>query len=209
MKRAHKIIAATILAAIGPAMTLTGCEPAEFAVDDAIAQWKGREATVWTYDNNSGQTTASITGNSVYPFRNTTSDVHDGDSTKKGSVMSISVGNNIVDIVGSSTLICETGVALIPRENIDIAVTSTDPATPWLNVLKRRFSDLFTGQERLAVIKTQNDVPVAAFTGDSVVMNAGNSDIPNSTWFKIQDNGKSRYCFAYRVNYMAIDAAML
>lgn len=209
MKRTHKIAAAIVLAVIGPAMTLTGCEPAEFAVDDAIAQWKGREATVWTYDNNSGQTTASVTGKSIYPFRNTTFDTYEGDSTSKGAVMSVSVGNNVVDIVGSSTLICETSITMIPREEIDIAATSTEAAIPWLNVLKRRATDLFDGQSRLVVIKTQNDVPVAAFTGDSVTMASGNDEIPNSTWFKVQDNSASRYCFAYRVNYMNVDTAIL
>lgn len=207
MKNLKRVIVAATAAVL--ALTLTGCEAAEFAVDDAVAQWKGREATVATYDNNSGQTTATVTGKSIYPFRNTAFDTTDGESTKAGSVMSVSVGNNVVDIVGSSTVICEVGITTIPREEIDVAASSAEPAVPWLNILKRNVSNLFTGQSRLVVIKTQNDVPVAAFTGDSVTMVSGNEEIPNSTWFKIQDNGASRYCFVYRVNYMVVDTAIL
>ena len=76
----------------GPVLPSTG-------PDDAVAQWKGRQATVYTYDNNSGQTTATVTGDAIYPFRNTAFDTSDGESTKAGSVMSVSVGNNVVDIV--------------------------------------------------------------------------------------------------------------
>lgn len=205
----RRITMALAAIALSTGTTLTGCEPAEFAVDDAVAQWKGRQATVYTYDNNSGQTTATVTGEAIYPFRNTAFDTSDGESTKAGSVMSVSVGNNVVDIVGSSTVICDDRVAMIPRADIDVAASSAEPAVPWLNILKRNVSNLFVGQSRLAVIKTQNDVPVAAFTGDSVTMVSGNSDIPNSTWFKIQDGDVSGYCFVYRVNYMVIDTAIL
>lgn len=199
-------------AAVGIALPMTamsGCEPAEFAIDDAVAQWQGRQATVQTFDNNSGQTTMKVTGEAVYPFRNEKFDTSNGESTDKGSVISVSVGNNIVDLVGSSTMICDADIVMIPREDIDVSATSTDSAVPWLNVLKRRVSDLFDGQSRLAVIKTQNDVPIAAFTADSVVMVSGNSEIPNSTWFKVQDGGKSMYCLVYRVNYAVIDTAIL
>lgn len=192
-----------------PMSAMAGCEPAEFAVDDAVAQWKGRQATVQTFDNNSGQTTAKITGEAVYPFRNEKFDTVNGDNVDKGSVISVSVGNNVVDIVGSSTMICDADIAMIPRADIDVAASSTDSAVPWLNILKRRVSDLFTGQDRLVVIKTQNDVPVAAFTADSVTMVSGNEEIPNSTWFKVQDNSESMYCLVYRVNYMVIDSAIL
>lgn len=205
-----KSLIAAILA-IAAAVTLSGCEGAEFTVDDVRAQWAGREATVQTFDNNSGQTTASIRGKSVYPFRNTKFDVAtaDGSDTKKGSVVSVSVGNNVVDLVGSSTIVCEDGVRMIDRRDIDIAVNDAEPAIPWLNLLKRNVSDVFTGQPRLAVVKTQNDVPVAAFTADSVTMVSGNEDIPNSTWFKVQDGGESFYCWVYRVNYLVIDTALL
>lgn len=202
---------AGVALSIGLPMTaMAGCESAEFAIDDAKAQWEGRQATVQTFDNNTGQTTAKITGDAVYPFRNEKFDTltKDGD-TNKGSVISVSVGNNVVDIVGSSTMICDADITMIPREDIDVAASSTDAAIPWLNVLKRRVSDLFTGQDRLVVIKTQNDVPVAAFTADSVSMVSGNEEIPNSTWFKVQDNSKSMYCLVYRVNYMVIDSAIL
>lgn len=203
-------IAGGMLAIALPMTSMAGCEPAEFAVDDAVARWKGREATVQTFDNNTGQTTAKITGTAVFPFRNEKFDTITQDGgTDKGSVISVSVGNNIVDIVGSSTMICDADITMIPRADIDIAASSTDSAIPWLNVLKRRVSDLFTGQERLVVIKTQNDVPVAAFTADSVSMVSGNDEIPNSTWFKIQDNSKSMYCLVYRVNYMVVDSAIL
>lgn len=207
MKNLKRIVVAATAAVL--ALSLSGCEAAEFAVDDAVAQWKGREATLYTFDNNTGQTTAKVTGKAIYPFRNTAFDTTEGDSTKAGSVVSVSVGKNVVDLVGSSAVICEEGMQQIPRNEIDVAATSTDSAVPWLNVLQRNVSNMFTGQDRLAVIKTQNDVPVMAFTGDSVTMVSGNGDIPNSTWFKIQDDGKSMYCWVYRVNYMVLDTAIL
>jgi Domain of unknown function (DUF5052) len=209
MRKWRYVVGALIAGIVLSGAAATGCEPAEFAVDDAVAQWEGREATLYTYDNNSGQTTATVTGKAIYPFRNTAFDTSDGESTKAGSVMSVSVGDNVVDIVGSSTVICDDRVVMVPRDQIDVAASSTDSAIPWLNILKRNVSNLFVGQSRLAVIKTQNDVPVAAFTGDSVTMVSGNADIPNSTWFKIQDGGVSGYCFVYRVNYIVVDTAIL
>lgn len=208
-RRTMNRIAGAVLSIGVPMSALAGCEPAEFAIDDAVAQWEGRQATVQTFDNNTGQTTAKITGEAVYPFRNENFDTVSGENTEKGSVISVSVGNNVVDIVGSSTMICDADITMIPREDIDVAANSTDSAIPWLNILKRRVSDLFDGQERLVVIKTQNDVPVAAFTADSVTMVSGNSEIPNSTWFKVQDDSKSMYCLVYRVNYMVVDSAIL
>lgn len=210
MKRKNvQRIAGAMLGIALPMTALSGCEPAEFAIDDAKAQWEGRQATVQTFDNNTGQTTMKVTGSAVYPFRNEKFDTVSGDTVDKGSVISVSVGNNVVDIVGSSTMICDVDIVMIPRADIDVAASSTDSAIPWLNVLKRRVSDLFAGQDRLVVIKTQNDVPVAAFTADSVTMVSGNEEIPNSTWFKVQDGGASMYCLVYRVNYAVIDSAIL
>lgn len=208
--RPRRLTMAILAVVVTPLTALSGCEPAEFAVDDVVAQWEGRESTIWTYDNNSGQTTATITGKSIYPYRNKNFDEINGENTEKGSVVSVSVGNHVVDIVGSSTLICGDGVPLIPRHEIDEARgSSTDPAMPWLNILKRRTSDLFEGQPRVAIIKTQNDIPVAAFTGQSVTMVSGNAEIKNSTWFKVHDGGESHYCFASRVNYTVMDTALL
>lgn len=204
-KRAIAVATAAVLA-----ISLSGCEAAEFAVDDVKARWQGREATLYTYDNNSGKTTAVVTGKAIYPFHNAAFDTSDAEgNTEKGAWVSVSVGNNVVDLVGSSAMICDEDVNLIPREEIDVAATSTDSAVPWLNVLKRNVSNLFTGQNRLVVVKTQNDVPVAAFTGDSVTQVSGNKEIKNTTWFKIQDGDVSSYCWVYRVNAMVIDTAIL
>lgn len=204
-------IAGAMLAIALPMTSMAGCEPAEFAIDDVKARWQGREATLYTYDNNSGQTTAKITGKAIYPFHNAKFDTSDMEgNVDKGAWVSVSVGKNIVDLVGSSAMICDDEVTLIPRKEIDaVAGSSEDSAIPWLNVLERNVSDLFTGQDRVAVIKTQNDVPVAAFTADSVTMVSGNKEIKNSTWFKIQDDGVSSYCWVYRVNAGVYDTAIL
>lgn len=210
MRLARRHLTALAAVVITPLVALTGCEPAEFSIDDAKARWQGREATLYTYDNNSGQTTAVITGKSVYPFHNPKYDTHDTEgNTEKGSVVSVSIGNDVVDLVGSSAVICDTGVQFIPREELEVAATSADPATPWLNVLRRNVQDTFTGRSRLVVIKTQNDVPVAAFTADSVTDVSGNEDIKNSTWYKIQDGDVSSYCWVYRVNYMSVPTTLL
>ena len=212
MKRKNmQRIAGAILGIALPMTAMTGCEPAEFAIDDVKARWQGREATLYTYDNNSGQTTTKITGKAIYPFRNEAFDTTDAEgNTEKGAWVSVSVGDNVVDLVGSSAMFCDDEVVLIPRVEID-AVTgaSADAAIPWLNILKRNVSNLFTGQERVAVIKTQNDVPVAAFTADSVTMVSGNEEIKNTTWFKIQDGGKSSYCWVSRVNAGVYDVDLL
>jgi hypothetical protein len=191
-------------------LALAGCEGAEFAVDDVKARWQGREATLYTYDNNSGHTTTKVTGKAIYPFHNSAFDTSDSEgNTEKGAWVSVSVGKNVVDIVGSSALICDDGVEMVPRTEVDIVAHSDDPAIPWLNVLKRNVSNAFTGQDRVVVIKTQNDVPVAVFTADSVTMVSGNEEIKNTTWFKVQDGGVSSYCWAYRVNAAVIDTAIL
>jgi hypothetical protein len=206
----RRIVTALAAVVIAPLTAAAGCESAEFSIDDAKARWQGRQATLYTFDNNSGQTTAVISGTAVYPFHNPKYDTSDdAGNTEKGAVVSVSVGNEVVDLVGSSAMICDDGVNLIPREQIDIAATSTESAVPWLNVLQRNVQDSFTGRSRLVVIKTQNDVPVAAFTADSVTDISGNDEIKNSTWYKIQDDGVSSYCWVYRVNYMSVPTALL
>lgn len=208
--RGRRITMALAAIVVAPLTALAGCEAAEFSVDDAKARWQGREATLYTYDNNSGQTTAVISGKSVYPFHNDRYDTSDTEgNTEKGAWVSVSVGKDVVDLVGSSALICDDGVNLIPREYIDVAANSTDPGVPWLNVLHRDARAAFTGTSRLIVIKTQNDVPVAAFTADSVSDISGNDEIKNTTWFKIQDGGVSSYCWAYRVNVMSVPTRLL
>jgi hypothetical protein len=195
---------------IAPLTALSGCEGAEFSVDDAKARWQGREATLYTYDNNTGQTTTVITGKSIYPFHNPEHDTSTDDgSTEKGAVVSVSVGKHVVDLVGSSAMICDTGVTMLDRADIEIAATSTEPGVPWLNVLQTRARGMFTGRDMLVVIKTQNDVPVAAFTADSVTMISGNSEIKNTTWFKVQDGDVSAYCWVYRTNYLSTPTALI
>jgi hypothetical protein len=206
-RRATMALAALVVA---PLTAFSGCEAAEFSVDDAKARWQGREATLYTYDNNTGQTTTAITGEAVYPFHNTKYDTSaDDGATEKGAVVSVSIGKDVVDLVGSSALICDAGVTMLPRADIDLAATSTDSAVPWLNVLQRNVEDAFAGRSRLVVIKTQNDVPVAAFTADSVSDISGNDEIKNTTWFKVQDGGKSAYCWAYRVNYISMPTTLI
>lgn len=206
-RRATVALAALIIA---PLTALSGCESAEFSIDDAKARWQGREATLFTYDNNSGNTTAVITGKSVYPLHDTRHDTADDQgNTEKGAWVSVSVGDELVDLVGSSAMICDAGVELIDRADIEVAVTSTEPGVPWVNVLQRNVQDAFTGRSRLVVVKTQNDVPVAAFTADSVSVVSGNDEIKNSTWFKIQDDDVSSYCWVYRVNVMSVPTALL
>lgn len=195
---------------IAPLTAFSGCEAAEFSIDDAKARWQGREATLYTYDNNSGNTTAVIAGKAIYPFHDTKHDTSDTEgNTEKGAWVSVSVGKEVVDLVGSSAMICDDGVELIDRDEIEIAVTSTEPGVPWVNVLQRNVEDAFTGRSRLVVVKTQNDVPVAAFTADSVSVVSGNDEIKNSTWFKVQDGGASSYCWVYRVNVMSVPTALL
>lgn len=206
-RRAVMALAAIVVA---PLTALSGCEPAEFAIDDAKARWEGREATLYTYDNNSGNTTAVISGKAVYPFHDTRHDTSDDEgNTEKGAWVSVSVGQEVVDLVGSSAMICDDGVQLIDRAEIDIAIESTEPGVPWVNVLQRNVEDAFTGRSRLVVVKTQNDVPVAAFTADSVSVLSGNDEIKNSTWFKVQDGKESAYCWVYRVNVMSVPKALL
>lgn len=208
--RARRITMALAALVIAPLTALSGCEGAEFSVDDAKARWAGREATLYTYDNNTGQTTTAITGKAVYPFHNEKYDTSaDDGATEKGAVVSVSIGNHVVDLVGSSALICDAGVEMLPRADIDVAATSTESAVPWLNVLQTRVGDAFTGRSRLVVIKTQNDVPVAAFTADSVTDVSGNEEIKNTTWFKVQDGSVSAYCWAYRVNYISMPTALI
>lgn len=208
--RTRRAAAAIVAVVVAPLTALAGCEAAEFSIDDAKARWQGREATLYTYDNNSGNTTAVISGKSIYPFHDPKHDTSDTEgNTEKGAWVSVSVGKEVVDLVGSSAMICDDGVEMIDREDIEIAITSTEPGVPWVNILQRNVEDAFTGRSRLVVVKTQNDVPVAAFTADSISTVSGNTEIKNSTWFKVQDGDVSSYCWVYRVNAMVVPTALV
>lgn len=85
-----------------------------------------------------------------------------------------------------------------------IQVNDTDSSIPFLSRLKNEFKNDFTGQNMTVLVRSQQGIPIAVFTGDNVsTFQAEN--IPNSTALLIDD----KRVFLYWVDFSIYDTSLL
>ena len=169
-------------------------------------EFQGLEATIQTFDAQ-GQVIDNVKGNSISVETDNRFDIKgsDGSVTKDSSVLNIQVGGKQMYHVGSSLVMQEQGTTnILNNTNARAEVNDTDSSVPFLSRLKNEFKNDFTGQNMTVLVRSQQGIPIAVFTGDNVsTFQAEN--IPNSTALLIDD----KRVFLYRVDFSIYDTSLL
>ena len=169
-------------------------------------EFQGLEAIIQTFDAQ-GQVIDNVKGNSISVETDNRFDIKgsDGSVTKESSVLNIQVGGKQMYHVGSSLVMQEQGTTnILNNINARAEVNDTDSSVPFLSRLKNEFKNDFTGQNMTVLVRPQQGIPIAVFTGDNVsTFQAEN--IPNSTALLIDD----KRVFLYRVDFSIYDTSLL
>lgn len=185
--------------------TMTGCNFFTNEFGQMMSAFKGREAIIQTYDEESN-IIDQIVGKSIDIGANDSFSTKDseGTTTQKSTVLSITVGGKNVTHVGSSLILYEKKLTNVFEEYAKtVDIKNTDRSTPFLNRMVNNMKNLTTGQEYVVLIRSQSGKPLATFVGDDVSYFA--TDIDKSTGFIID----GQYLFVYRCDYSIIPLSLL
>lgn len=185
-------------------ITLSSCALFGAAVDDLNRALSGMPATMSTY-NQFGEPIDIVHGKSFDVRRDENFDTNDadGNSNKDSSVLKISLGDSVINHVGSTMILAEDGLIKVSDAPSQVELENSEDGRPWLNFLYHDARNLWKGKSRTIMIRSQNGTPIAVFAGDKV--ETFNPDIPKTTWFRI--DGKN--LFVYRADYTVYDTALL
>lgn len=188
-------------------LALSSCASFSMTGEEITRAFKGTEATFRTYDKNGG-VMDSVVGTSVRVTRDETFDSVNGESTDKGDVILVQVGSHEIRHVGSTATLIDNGIPLaVPAEN-GMDVESSEEATPFLQKLLAQHDNLWKGSAKTVLVRTQDDIPVAVFSGAEVEL--FKPDIPKATAIRVTGtDGKARYALIYRSNLTIYDTALI
>ncbi|MDM7552953.1 DUF5052 family protein [Levilactobacillus brevis] len=182
---------------VGLTVTLSGCQMIDNFTSNFRQQTYGLPMTVQTYDA-SAQKIDDIHGKSLSIARDTKFDQtnSDGETTKKSSVLDLTLGGQQITHVGSSLIAYQDGLTNVldkypKREKI----TNNDASVPFMNRFVNRYQNAFSGASKVILIRSQLGQPLATFAGNTVSYQS--TKVPNSTALLI--NGKR--LFVYRCDY--------
>jgi hypothetical protein len=198
-----KIIFNTMLVLL--IIVLSGCNLFNHEIGKMKEALKGREAIIQTYDEESNVIDRiegkSISIGSEDKFAQKDSE---GNTTKKSSVLSLTVGGESVLHVGSSLILHETGMTNVFEEYAkSVDVQNMDRSIPFVNRMINDMKNITTGKSKVILIRSQSGKPLATFVGDNVSYFA--TDIDKSTGILID----GKYLFIYRCDYTIYDADLL
>lgn len=198
-----RIIHLFILGAI--MLVLSGCNFFAWGVGNLKEQFKGREITIQTYDENS-QLIDQIKGKSISIKADdefALKDI-DGKTVEKSSVLNITVSGKQMLHVGSSLIAYEDGLTNILNEYTKtVDFQSFDRSVPFVNRMINDMKNFTTGKDQVILIRSQSGQPLATFVGNDVSYFA--TDIDKSTGLLID----GKYLFIYRCDYTIYDSALL
>lgn len=198
---------ATIALAVAACVTLSGCAGLSWTADELNRAFQGSDATFRTYDK-TGNVMDNISGPSIRVTRDSTFDETTSDSTKKGSVVMVQVGKSEIRHVGSTATLIQEGIDVVVPAQQGIVVESTEEATPFLEKIIAQHQNLWKGSAKTVLVRTQDDVPVAVFSGAEVEL--FKPDVPNATAIRVTGtDGKTRMALVYRSNLTIYDTALL
>ncbi len=200
MKRILHIVLLGVLLVV-----LSGCNIFSWGVGNLKEQFKGREITIQTYDEDS-QLIDQIKGKSIsikadddFALKDT-----DGKTVEKSSVLNITVGGKQMLHVGSSLIAYEEGLTNIFDEySKTVELNNFDRSVPFVNRMVNDMKNLTTGKDQIILIRSQSGQPLATFAGNDVSYFA--TEIDKSTGLLIDD----KYLFIYRCDYTIYDTALL
>lgn len=186
-------------------VTLSGCALLGGLSDAFNRAWQGVPALMQTYTSD-GVLIDSVHGASFQVVRDSKFDTTDseGKSGRDSSVLSISLGDDMVHHVGSTLILAQDGLQNI-MESTDtrVTLTNSEPGTPWLNRFFDSHQNLWAGRAKTVMIRSQFGTPIAVYTGHEVELYP--TDIPKATWFRVD----GKYLLVYRADYTVYDTALL
>lgn len=200
MKKLGSIVALGLVTCV-----LSGCASLSAFGESFNRSWNGVSASLRTY-NEQGQVIDEVHGTSLHVERNRDFDTTDsaGTSNNDSRVLSISIGSHNMSHVGSSMVIAQDGlVDIMDETNARVDFRNSEPGTPWLNHLVEKHKNLWQGSSKTIMIRSQDGSPIAVYAGSEVEIYP--TDIPSSTWFRIDD----KYLFVYRADITTYDTALL
>lgn len=203
MRTFKKSIVLVITAAL--LVSLTGCNFLSNEFGKLKSAFKGREAVIRTYDEESN-IIDRVEGKSIDIGANRSFEINDseGNTVEKSGVISLTVGGKTMMHVGSSLILAEKGLVDVFDEYAKTTnVTNFDRSTPIINRMVNSMKNLTTGQKLMILIRSQSGKPLATYVGKSVSYFA--TDIDKSTGFIID----GKYLFVYRCDYTVYDLSLL
>ncbi|MBP1309019.1 hypothetical protein JOD82_002039 [Paenibacillus sp. 1182] len=203
VSRVKKICIFMVLVAL--IALIAGCNIFSHSFSNLKSAWKGREAVIQTYDEESNIIDRvegkSIDIGSEDMFSTTDSE---GNTTEKSGVISFTVGGKSMMHVGSSLIMREKGIVDVFDEySKTMEFKNQDRSTPFINRMVNSVKNLTTGKQFLILIRSQTGKPLATFVGNDVSYFP--TDVDKSTMFLI--DGKA--LFIYRCDYTVFDLSLL
>ena len=187
------------------ALLLSGCNLLEQSFSDIKSAFKGREAVIQTYDEESN-IIDRVTGKSIdiSPENKFAISDSEGKTVEKSAVINLTVGGKSMLHVGSSLIMREQGLVDVFDEYAKtVDITSHDRSVPFVNRMVNEMKNLTTGQRFLIMIRSQTGKPLATFVGNDV--SYFSTKIDKSTMFRIDNKA----LFVYRCDYTIIDLSLL
>ena len=199
----RKIIKGSLVV-IASTLLLSGCNLFQNQWGEMMSNWNGRNVTIRTYDADAEQID-SITGKGVKNKQKKKFDVFSGNETnEKGSVLSITVGRQVIHHVGSSLVANESGLEPLDIDYGKISISSEAAGVPYLSHIQAELANKYQGRKKIIMVRSQTGKPLAIYGGDRVSIFAP-KDIKNATVLQID----GKYLFLYRTDYTIYDAKLL
>lgn len=202
-KKKRSLLGVMVLSFV--AITLTGCAYMGYWGEQVNQALDGVAATYKTYAQD-GTKIDEIKGQSFMISRDGRFDSVDseGYSNNDSQVLQISLGDSTISHVGSTMILEEIGLEDV-QEQIDteLFIENMDSGVPFLNKMRENHQNLWSGKSKTLLIRSQDGLPVATYTGDNVEIYA--TDVPKTTWFQVD----GKMLFVYRADYTIIDNDLL
>jgi len=177
----------------------------QMAIEDLARALKGVPATMTTYAFD-GTPLDRVKGDAFRPSRDNRFDTTDaeGNTTSRGSVIMVSLGNSHISHVGSTLIIEQKGIERLTDAGTRIDIENHERGRPWLNDLVEYWRNkTIGGKSKIIFIRSQNSTPLAVYAGNKVEITS--TDVPNSTLIRID----GKYLFVYRCEYTIYDTDLL
>jgi hypothetical protein len=184
---------------------LSGCNLLGQGLSDIRSAFKGREAVIQTYDEES-HIIDRIAGKSIdiAPENKFAISDSDGNTVEKSAVVNLTIGGKSMLHVGSTLIMYEQGLVDVFDEYAKtVDVMNMDRSTPFVSRMVNKMHNLTDGKKYLILIRSQTGKPLATFVGNSVSYFA--TKIDKSTMFYV--DGKS--LFVYRADYTILELSLL
>lgn len=186
--------------------TLSSCASISMTAEELGRAFEGSKATFNTYDKQ-GNVMDEVSGESIRVTRDENFDTSNGESIDKGSVIMIQVGDKEVRHVGSTATLFQEGIETIVPAEQGMSIENSEDAVPFIQKIIAGHENMWKGSAKTVLIRTQDDVPVAVFSGDEVELFT--PDIPNATAIRVTTEGTTRYALIYRANFTIYDTELI